>query len=357
MNMPKKKFIIRTLCIILAVLIAVPLSYILYIVCSYYRVEDNLSLDISGDAEECVTVGEVLSLTTYNIGFGAYSPNYSFFMDGGKYSRAYSEDEVINNTRGALAEIQKENPDFALFQEVDVKGTRSYNVDQTSILSSGMKGYDTVFAQNYDSPYFFYPFNQPIGANKSGLMSFSKFNIISATRKSLPIEESLYKYLDLDRAYTVSVIEVSNGKSLILYNVHLSAYTSDGSIADEQMRLLASDMEYEYQKGNYVVAAGDFNKDMLGDSSLYFKRPEGEFTWAKPFDTSLLPDGFTAHSGKNAPTCRNADSAYQGDGSDFVISVDGIITSPNVEVISCQTLTTGFMYSDHDPVSLKFILK
>ncbi len=355
--MSKKKIVITAVVATVAALLVAVGAYLLYVVCSYYRVEDNLPLDSSGGAEGQVPVGESLTVVTYNIGFGAYSDDYSFFMDGGEYSRAFSEAAVRENTAGALAAVQAASPSLVLFQEVDVDGDRSYHVDQAALLAEGFDGFSRVFGQNYDSPYFFYPFTSPIGANRSGLLTFSRYGITSALRRSLPIEDSLYKYLDLDRAYTVTRMSTSNGRELVLYNVHLSAYTSDGSIADEQMRLLAADMQAEYEKDNYVVAGGDFNKDLLGDSSEFFTRTEGEFTWAKPFDMSLLPEGFICHTGANLPTCRNADSAYRGDGTDFVLSVDGFLCSPNVEVVVCETLNVSFAYSDHNPVRMEFILK
>ncbi len=357
MKSRKKKIIIITAVTLAAVLILVPLSYLLYVVISYERLPDNLSLEVKGEATEAVPTDSALSLVSYNIGFGAYSADYSFFMDGGEYSRAYSADAVRKNTGGALETLKAQNADFILLQEVDTDGTRSYHIDQTEIFAKSLVGFDYSFAQNYNSPYFLYPFNQPIGANKSGIMTFSAYDISSSLRRSLPIEESLYKYLDLDRAYSVSMLKTDNGKMLALYNVHLSAYTSDGSIADEQIKLLANDIKEQYAKGNYVVVAGDFNKDMLGDSSKYFKRTEGDFTWAKPFNSSLLPEGFTAYSGENAPTCRNADSAFRGDGTDFVLSVDGVIVSDNVEVVLCETVDNAFEYSDHNPVKLEFVLK
>ncbi len=342
---------------VLGALLLTVLIYVLYVVCSYYRVEDNLPLTVKDGTDATVPIGEQLSLVTYNIGFGAYSDNFSFFMDGGKYARAFSAEEVTANTKDALATINALSPDFVLFQEVDKDGDRSRHVDQTVLLTENYPGFDCIFAQNYDSPYFFYPFHQPIGANVSGIMTFSNYHMASALRRSLPIEESLYKYLDLDRAYTVSELPTENGKLLVLYNVHLSAYTSDGTIADEQLKLLAADMKAQYDKGNYVVAAGDFNKDVLGDSSKYFKREgDGEHTWAKPLDTTLLPEGFTCHSGTNAPTCRNADSPYRADGTDFVLSVDAILISPNVELVSCETIDNAFRYSDHNPVNAVFIL-
>ncbi len=358
MRSKKAKIIVITACALVGALLLTVVSYLLYVVCSYYRVEDNAELSVSGEAEAAAPVGQALTLVTYNIGFGAYSDDYSFFMDGGEYARAFSRDAVLSNTNGSLEAVKSVEPDFVLLQEVDVDGDRSYHVDQTELFASGLSGYDRVYAQNYDSPYFLYPFSEPIGANKAGMMTFSRYDIDSAYRRSLPIEESFYKYLDLDRAYSVSTVPTENGKTLVIYNVHLSAYTSDGTISDEQLKMLSADMLAQYEKGNYVIAAGDFNKDLLGDSSKYFERGgDGEFTWAKPLDTSLLPEGFTCHSGTNAPTCRNADSAYRADGTDFVLSVDGVIVSPNVELVKCETVDNAFAYSDHNPVKAEFILK
>ncbi len=356
-NTKRKKIIVRAVCITLAVILLIPISYLLYVVFSYRRVEDFQTLTVANERTEKAPVGEELKLVTYNVGFGAYSADYSFFMDGGEHARALSEEAVSANIGGAIQTVNKENPHFALFQEVDTDGTRSYHIDQSNLFAAGFASYTSVFAQNYDSAYLFYPFHQPIGANRSGIMTFSSYQIASATRRSLPIEDSLYKFLDLDRAYSVSVIPTSGERSLVLYNVHLSAYTSDGTIADEQLKMLCADMEAEYQKGNYAVAAGDFNKDMLGDSSKYFTRVEGDFTWAQPLNTALLPDCIKSYSGTNAPSCRNADSPYRADGTDFVLSVDGVLLTDNVQLISCETVDVGFAYSDHNPVSVRFLLK
>ena len=351
------KKVLITLGSVLMAMVLIVASYLLYVVVSYHRIEDNLTLNVENKTNLTAPANEKLSLMTYNIGFGAYSADYSFFMDGGKYSRAFSADAVKTNTNGAMETLKANNPDFILLQEVDTDGTRSHHINQKDILTDGFSVYTGVFAENYDSPYFLYPFNQPIGANKSGILTLSKFDISKSSRKSLPVEKSLNKFFDLDRAYSSSVIETSNGKNLVLYNVHLSAYTSDGTISNEQLKILSEDMKKEYDKGNYVIAAGDFNKDMLGDSSKYFERAEGEFNWAAPFETSLLPKDFSAHTGENVPTCRNADAPFKGDGTDFVLSVDGIITSPNVEVVACETVDTKFAYSDHNSVKMEFILK
>lgn len=81
--------------------------YLLYLVISYHRIEDNLALQVEtsdeGGQQETkkLTTGEQYSALTYNIGFGAYTPDFSFFMDGGKSSWAKSKDSVLDTVQGA----------------------------------------------------------------------------------------------------------------------------------------------------------------------------------------------------------------------------------------------------------------
>ena len=56
------------------------------------------------------------------------------------------------------------------------------------------------------------------------------------------------------------------------------------------------------------------------------------------------------------PSCRNADKPYE-EGESFVTMVDGFLISDNLELIEINTIDTGFAYSDHNPVMMKFKLK
>lgn len=351
-----KKYAVKAALWLLALTIFIACYYIVYLYCGYQRLPEAIAVTITDRSETPVRENEELTLVTFNIGFGAYSDDYSFFMDGGECGKAFSRDAVEANMAGIIETLKNEDPDILLLQEVDINGTRSYHVDQTALINDGFDVYDSVTAVNYDSPYFLYPLHDPTGKNKSGIMTLSRYNFTSSLRKSLPVEDSIYKYLDLDRAYTVTKMNTESGKSLVVYNLHLSAYTSDGRIADDQLVLLVEDMVSEYESGNYVVAAGDFNKDLLGDSSKYFKRREGDLNWARPIDTWLIPKSITLYAPSNAPSCRNADSAYRGDGTDFVITVDGLLASENVKVTLTETVDVGFKNSDHNPVRYKITL-
>ena len=350
----KKIILIVCLALVAAVLLTV-IDYVVYVFADYKRIEDNEELEILSSADAKAPVGEELKIITYNIGFAAYTPEFSFFMDGGEQSRAFSE-ESVNETMSGIAELLKsEDADFLMIEEVDERATRSHHVDQRRMLQSALLGYDSVFAVNYDSPYLFYPFDEPHGKSLAGMLTFSRYDMTSSLRRSLPIETSLMKLVDLDRCYSVSRVETDGGRELVLYTVHLSAYTSDGTIATEQLKMLIADMRAEYEKGNYVVCGGDFNKDLLGDSSEYFGISGEEYTWAQAFPTDLLEGtGLSLVATSNAPTCRNADAPYHQ--AQFVLTVDGFIVSDNVTAVEAHTVENDFEYSDHNPVAMTFIL-
>ena len=366
--MKGKKLLRPLVCVLLAFVILVG-SYVAYVFLAYHRIGDrslsvmHCSTTDPAPMEGAVETGVAYRVSSANVGFGAYSADYSFFMDGGKESRARSRQEVDRNMRGIAALINGLSPDFALFQEVDTDGTRSWHIDETAYLGDVMKGceYDEVFAQNYDSPYLFYPLIQPHGANQSGIVTLSRHPIASAARRELPVESGFMKLLDLDRCYSVSRIPTANGKELVLYNLHLSAYTSDGAIATEQLELLCADMLAEYGAGNYCVAGGDFNKDLLGNSPEVFGVAAGENdTWAQPIPAGTIPAGLTlaAPFDADAPaaSCRTASEPYNIE-TTFRLTVDGFLVSDNVEVVDSAVLDAGFLYSDHNPVWMDFKLK
>ena len=355
-----KKVLKAALCLLLALVLAVG-GYVAYVFIDYYRLEDNLPLEVEQSAfvNGAPSVGETYRLVSYNIGFGAYSDDYSFFMDGGTESRARSADAVYGNVGGAMEAAEALEPDFLLLQEVDVDGTRSHHVDEKAYIQSLLPGFgQAVFAQNYDSPYLFWPLLEPHGANKAGQLTLSRYTVSSALRRSLPIEEGFMKLVDLDRCYSVSRIPVSGGGELVLYNLHLSAYTSDGKIAEEQLKMLFADMRGEYEAGNWAVAGGDFNKDLLGNSDEIFGVSGPAYTWAQAIPEELVPEGLSivAPFDPDSPTasCRNADRPYGPD--NYLVTVDGFIVSANVTVERAGVQDTGFRWSDHNPVYLDFTL-
>ena len=347
----------KILLIVICVIVLAALCYLAYVLIDYHRIGDG-PVVISGKPDKTMPADGERKIVSYNIGFGAYESDYGFFMDGGTESWAWSEERLDENIGNIAAFLKKQNADLYILQEVDRDSTRSYHVDElVPIVATVGSDMAHTWAQNYDSPFLFYPFTQPHGASVSGLLTMCPFTITQSDRVELPIENTMMKLLDLDRCYCKNRIPMENGKELVLYSFHLSAYTSDGTIATEQLKLILEDMQAEYDKGNYCIAGGDFNKDLLDDSEAIFGKADKEYSWAQPIPAGTF-DGYdvtlAAPFDKNdpVPSCRNADGPYHE--GQYVLTVDGFLVSDNVEVKSAKVLDTGFAYSDHNPVEMVF---
>ena len=345
---------------LIAVLLICVIIYLLYVILSYHRIDDHQVLTPSGSPSISVLPADgEFTIVTQNCGFGAYSPDFTFFMDGGKQSWAKDKATVIANISGIADRTASFSPDFILFQEIDTDSTRSYHVDQQVMMEEAFPDYAEVFAVNYHSAFLFYPFTQPHGASNSGLQTFSKAAVTSAERRQFEISSGISKFLDLDRCYSVSRIPVSDGKELVLYNVHSSAYGGSDAVRTSQMTMLFNDMKAEYDKGNYCVCGGDFNHDFTGDSTIVLGGGNiSDFGWAQPFPASLLPEGIHQcldyDDPELIPTCRNCDVPYGPDCQTFVL--DGFVVSENVKPIELHNINAEFNFSDHNPVVMKFSL-
>ena len=278
MNKIIKKILLCILMIILSTVFVVG-GYCGYIVISYDRI-GNIDLDINSNSlNEKVKVGVNYSATTYNIGFGAYSQDYTFFLDTGYdvdgkktcgyYSTARSVDEVLFNVNGSIETVEQLNPDFILLQEVDVKSTRSYKIDQNQMFADNFDEYDSVFSCNFDTAFLPYPLYDMHGKAYAGLSTFSRYQVKDAYRCEYTISENLSKFFDCDRCFSVSVIDVENGKKLYIVNSHMSAYDKGGEIREKQTMELNGFLSQCKNKGDYVIVGGDFNHDLVTNNPNY----------------------------------------------------------------------------------------
>ena len=369
MNSTLKKILIYASIVILLISLIVG-GYLGYVMLQYYRYDNIVDLNIDRNSDKViVSLNKEYSISTYNLGFGAYNHDYSFFMDDGymkdgryvkgKYAKARSKNIVLNNSEGAINTVKNLNSDFMFFQEVDKKADRSYNVNQYQMLMNSFIDYSSVYASNFHSAYLLYPFNDPIGKTEAGIVTMSKYKMQSATRYKLPIDESFpTKFFDLDRCFMITRYTVSEGRELVLINVHLSAYDEGGIYRKKQLSLLNDILKIENEKGSYVIVGGDFNHD-IADSLNTFVTEQKVPKWVYVLNNSDLADGYSFATSKNIPTCRSTDMPYKKD-SNYSVVLDGFIVSDNIMVTSVTNISQEgeelFLYSDHNPVEMKFVL-
>lgn len=110
-----------------------------------------------------------------------------------------------------------------------------------------------------------------------------------------------------------------------------------------------------------MIIGGDFNHD-IAESLNTFKTMQKVPEWVYVFDKSKLSSYFTFATSNLNPTCRSTDIPYT-EGVNYTVVLDGFIISNNIEKISVENIVSidskdvSFMYSDHNPVILKFKLK
>ena len=364
----KKAFKIAgiSLLALLALLVLIVLGHVVYVAAEYDRIEDYLQLTVDeGATEAAAHTGVEYGIVTYNIGFGAYSPDFSFFLDSGemndgtvvtgKYGKGLSEDVVRRDVEGAAGVLKGLDADFYFVQEVDTDGDRSYHIDQYAILRDALPG-DATYSQNFHCAKLLYPFNDPHGKNTSGIATFSTIELKSAVRRQYPVDDGFAKFFDLDRCFAVHRVAVEGGKELVLINSHMSAYDEGGTIRAQQLEMLNAVMAEEYEKGNYVIVGGDFNHE-LAHSFGNFPSEQKQPTWAYELTDDDVADGFRiVASGEGVGTCRAAEIPYT-EGVNYQTVLDGFVVSDNVEVIKVRNIDTGCEFSDHNPVEMTFVLK
>ena len=352
------KTILKILGWILGVLVLVVAVALVVCTIAEYRPADVETVIPEQQAEAVLETGKPLTIVSWNCGYGALGDNAEFFMDGGTSVYTADKERVTSNLDGIREKLQALSPDFIILQEVDINSSRSYGIDERTVLRDAAPGAAEAFAYNFNSLYIPYPL-PPIGHVEGGLYTLSAAQPRTAERISLPVPFSWpVRLLNLKRCLLVSRYPVKGtDKELVLVNLHLEAYDS-GEGKEAQTRQLVTFMQEEYAKGNYVIAGGDFNQRFSNvDQSAY---PVYKTTWqpgvinAEDFgsDFSLLMDN-------SAPTCRSLDRPLAGDSlEDFQFYlIDGFIVSANVTADAVETMDFGFTCSDHNPVRMTFTLE
>ena len=302
-------------------------------------------------------VGQRLRIVSFNTGYGGLGRDADSVLDGGKQVNPDSEQTVLRNMKGIEEILNGTGADILMLQEVDTDSARSFGHNQFLQYEHDLTGYEARFALNYSCDYVPYPLNDRIGKVNSGLATYSRYGIVSATRYSLYCPFTWpTRVANLKRCLLVTRIAIKNSeKELVLINLHLDAY-DDGTGRAKQAEQLLGLMQTEYAKGNYVIAGGDFNQIFPGGTTNFPLKESSEW---RPAGLKLnLPSGWSYACDLNTPSCRLLNQPYDASSAKTQYYViDGFILSPNIELTQVQTLNARFVYSDHNPVVLDIQLK
>lgn len=336
----------------------VVLLFILFL--AFFTITDYKPDAISGiynsDHPDTLKTGDTLTVITWNIGYAGLGYEMDFFYDGGEKVRTTNE-----NTQKNLSEISNFlsntcKPGFILLQEVDKKSKRTYFIDETKHLAGLFKEFFVFFAPNYKVSFVPLPFTSPMGFVSSGLFSLSEPDPLESVRLDLPGEYSWpKKVFMLDRCILLNRYPINNGKEFVLLNIHNSAF-DDGRLKKQEMEFIRNFVISEYQKGNFIVAGGDWNQHPPGLTDGKFNKPDGYANFLLTgIDINFLPEQWQWCFDNEVPTNRSLRTSFDKKTSGTTI-IDFFLLSPNLETISIKTYDLEFQNSDHNPVRIKFVI-
>ena len=128
------KTILKILGWILGVLVLVVAVALVVFTIAEYRPADVETVIPEQQAEAVLETGKPLTIVSWNCGYGALGDNAEFFMDGGTSVYTADKERVTSNLDGIREKLQALSPDFIILQEVDINSSRSYSIDERTIL-------------------------------------------------------------------------------------------------------------------------------------------------------------------------------------------------------------------------------
>ena len=351
--MVKKVF--KIVLIVLGAVLLLAAGLILWLSVCEFKPADVTDVKVENNSQ----VGEFspfldqeLTVISWNIGYAGLGKDSDFFMDGGENVSSADQDTVTASLLGIYKQLYTGDNQAGIYmlQEVDKNSARTYGMDESDCLGI----YNSTYALNYSCPFVPYPL-PPIGRVNSGLLTTTMYDIDSSERISLPCPfDWPVSTANLKRCLLVSYLPIEGSSSkLVIVNLHLEAY-DDGEGKIAQTKQLREFIQSEYEKGNYVIAGGDFNQVFPGGIEKYpNEHPE---LWEPGIITEdIMPEGWSLAYDLETPSCRLLNQPYDPEdieNTQYYV-IDGFIISPNIELISVETLDAGFEFADHNPVQLK----
>lgn len=328
-----------------------------YLTAAEYKPEEAEAAPAQIQKGNPVPVGQPLTIITWNTGYAGLSKEADFFMDGGSMVLPTSQAVVEENLSAISQFLGEEQADLYFLQEVDRNSKRTDYVDQLAYYEE-QTGLSWAYGVNYRCAYVPYPF-PTLGKMECGNVTLSALDMEeNAVRVSLPCPFTWpVRVANMKRCLLVTRHQLEGtDRELVTVNLHLEAY-DDGEGKIAQTKKMLQILEEEYAKGNYVIAGGDFNQSFPGMVDIFPIR-NNELWQPSLLDPDALGEGWQYLYDSKTPSCRLLNKAYDLESPDTQYYViDGFIISPNVTVVSVETMDLRFENADHNPVKAELILE
>ncbi len=210
-------------------------------------------------------VDKSFQLLSWNIQYGA-GREYHFFYDGGRAVRVACRDvrKTCSRMAGLVANL---DPDFLLLQEVDRDSARTCRLDELGFFRRALPPGCWTWTPYHRSRFVPVPVTRPLGRVDMHLVAYGKYRMTTARRIALPLlrESALRRAFNLKRAVLEAHVALSDGRTLVLLNTHLSAFSrGDGTLRRQVGRLVSLLEDLDRRRLPWILA-GDFNMLPPGD--------------------------------------------------------------------------------------------
>ncbi len=332
---------------------------LLYGTLTDWQPETVIDVKPAQPAAEKIINDSIVSFAIWNVGYGGLGAKSNFFFDNG--DQVFSNGRMIRSPRESVDEyiagaelfVSSTKSDFFLLQEVDYDSKRSYYINQFDRYREKLPNYAAAFAANYKNDRVPLPVAEPwrvYGRVHSGLATFSRFQPLKSERYQLPGKfDWPTRIFQLDRCVLKQSFSVKNGKELVVFNVHNSAYDKGGKLKKQQVEFLKKMFLAEYEKGNYVVVGGDWNQVPPNfPFDRFMPGNTGGYSQISIPD-NMMPEGWLWAFDPTTPTNRKTKEIYTPQVS-FETLIDFFLISPNLKIKKVKGIKQGFRFSDHQPV-------
>jgi hypothetical protein len=276
---------------------------------------------------------------TWDFGFATKGAGIDFYFENGETSIP-PRDSVTQWIAGIKNQLTAmDSADFFLFQEIDRASKRSHNIDQRRIIDTLFPQHAHCFANNHTVSFIPFPLRQPYGAVSAGMATVSATYPMESMRYAFEKKGNFFrKPFMKDLCYISNHYRLRNGKSLIIINVSNASLLQEAENKKRTQSIVAL-MITEYEKGNYVLAGGNWG-----------------VTNSDNFLSDFLPNEWEICADTTHPTARSMSAPYHPD-STAVSITDFFIASPNISVLETKTIPLDFQHSPHNPVQVRFDFK
>lgn len=295
-------------------------------------------------AADAPAADDTLAITVWNLGYGGLGRESDFVADGGTHTFPPSRTAVRANVAAINALIAEEDADVIVFQEIARGGPVNYWVDLKGALDQTLAGRSHVFFADFQTRLMPWPLRMT-----HGQAIYANAAITGADVIALPAEDTAIFGVKRRYASVVARIPIeSREHGWTIASVHLAAFDPDAAVRTRQLRELLTWAQREYDSGQHVVLAGDWNFQ-IAETSFPHRTEERFLFWLFPFPRNALAEGWRIGADAGVPSVRTNHQPYVP-GENYVTTIDGLIVSPNVEIERIGGVDLGFEHTDHQPV-------